>query len=95
MYARVVRMEGVDPDTLRSFGEFVSNSSGPPDGVPSVGFTLLIDREKGTGLGIGFFKTEEDLRTGDEVLRQMDSPIPGMPSPTWVESYEVAVERRL
>jgi hypothetical protein len=64
MYARVVRMDGVDPDALRGFGE------------------------------IGLFETEEDLRTGDEVLRKMDAPIPGMPSPTWVESYEVAVERR-
>jgi hypothetical protein len=94
MYARVVRFEGADADTLRGFANMVNQASGPPEGVPGVGFTLLIDADKGTAIGVGLFETEEDLQTGDQTLRQMDSPFAGMPQPSSIEMYEVAADRR-
>jgi hypothetical protein len=95
MYARVTRLEGVEADTLRRFGEFVTSSSGPPEGVPSSGITVLIDPDNGSALVIGVFQTEEDLRTGDEALRRMESPVPGMPAPASIETYEIAAEIRM
>jgi hypothetical protein len=51
---------------------------------------LLVDREGGTGLGITFFDTEEDLRRGDETLNSL-SPEEGSGRRSGVEIYEVAM----
>ena len=97
MLARVTRWEGGDADTIRRSGSEIRErgDSGPPEGVPSVGFTLLIDPEGGRAIGIGLFETEEDLRQGDRVLND-DEPA----APTWVgrgdvEVYEVAFDVRV
>ena len=94
MYARVARFEGAPPEAMREFADLIASTSGPPEGVPSTGITLLLDADQGSGLVIGYFDTEEDLRAGDAALRSMDMPVSGVPSPTSVEMYEVAVERR-
>jgi hypothetical protein len=70
-------------------------SSGPPEGVPAKGFLMLIDPDKGQGLAISLFETEDDLRTGDETLNSMNPPGDGMGRRASVEKYEVAVDVRI
>ena len=94
MYARVTRWEGGDADAIReSAQEMASQSeSGPPEGVPAVGFTYLIDPDGGRALAIALFKTEEDRRKGDETLNSMSPPNDEMGKRGPVEFYEVAVD---
>jgi hypothetical protein len=96
VFARVTRWEGGDAEAIRRSGAEIRErgKSGPPEGVPSVGFTLLIDPEGGRAIGIGLFETEEDLRQGDRVLNEMDPPA-DMGQRADVEVYEVAFEARL
>jgi hypothetical protein len=96
MYARVARWEGGTADALRSSAEEINSraSTGPPEGVPSTGFLLLIDPDNGRGLSIGLFETEEDYRKGDETLNSMDPPGDGLGKRQPVEKYEVAVDVR-
>jgi hypothetical protein len=98
MYARVARWDGADAEALRKSAEEMKAraASGPPEGLRSTGFTLLIDPDNGTSLAIGLFETEADLRAGDELLNAMTPP----PSEgnvgrrTSVEMYEVALDIR-
>ena len=98
MYARIARWDGAEGDALRRSAEVMRSraGSGPPEGVPAKGFTLLIDPARGTSLAIALFETEEDMRKGDETLNAM-SPDTGddMGTRTSVEMYEVAVDLRL
>lgn len=94
MYARVATFEGTEPDQIDQAVDRVSKEPGPPPGVPGKRFMMLADRKKGKTLAIGFFDTEEDLRTGDETLNTMDPPTTGMGRRASVEFYEVAVELR-
>jgi hypothetical protein len=96
MYARVVQWEGADGDTLRKSAEEINSraESGPPEGVPSNGFTLLIDPDNGRCLAIGMFETEEDYAKGDEALNAMDPPGGGMGNRVAVDKYEVALDVR-
>lgn len=96
MYARVAKWEGAEGDAMRSAAEQIKAdaSSGPPEGVPAKGFTLLIDPDNGRGIAVALFETEEDLRQGDEVLNAMTPPGDGMGRRTGVELYEVAVDVR-
>jgi hypothetical protein len=95
MYARVARWEGGDADAIRATAERMSQETGPPDGVPSNGFTLLIDPDGGQSLAIGLFETEEDLRKGDETLNAMNPDDDGTGKRVSVEKYEVAMDVRL
>ena len=97
MHARVARFEGANADAIRRSAEQINAdaSSGPPEGVPAVGFMMLIDPDSGRGLGISLFDSEDDMRTGDEVLNEMNPPGEGMGRRTSVEMYEVAVDVRL
>jgi hypothetical protein len=97
MYARVARFEGGSADEIRnSVAEIKSRAeSGPPEGVPSTGFTFLADPEGGRVLAIGMFETEEDLRKGSEVLDTMDPPGGGMGQRVSVETYEVGFDVRM
>ncbi|MFL5871543.1 MAG: hypothetical protein ACJ75R_10700 [Solirubrobacterales bacterium] len=72
MYARVVRFTDVSPERIEEIRARVEESDGPPEGVPSSGFQLLYDQSQGTAVFIGYFASEEDMRTGSEVLDQMD-----------------------
>lgn len=96
MYARVATWEGGDADAIRRSAEEIRSraDSGPPEGVPSVGFTLLIDPDNGRGIAVGLFETEADLRKGDEVLNAMDPPGEGMGRRASVDFYEVALDVR-
>jgi hypothetical protein len=97
VFARVTRWEGGDAEAIRRSGAEIRERgrSGPPEGVPSVGFTLLIDPQGGRAIGIGLFETEEDLRQGDRVLNEMEPPGEGMGRRASVEVYEVGFDVRL
>jgi hypothetical protein len=95
MYARVARFEGADAQALRESAKEMSSQTGPPEGVPSNGFTLLIDPDSGSSLAIGMFETEEDLRKGDETLDKMTPMNDDAGKRTSVETYEVAMDVRL
>jgi hypothetical protein len=96
MYARVVRWEGADAESLeRTASEIRSRAEsqgGPPEGVPSKGLLILNDGENGRALGISFFETEDDYREGDETLNSMSPPDEGFGRRVSVEKYEVAVQ---
>ena len=75
MYARVARWEG-DKEALDKMVEEIRGRAdqGPPEGVPSTGFTIYRSLDGGTTVAIGFFETEDDLRKGDETLNSMSPP---------------------
>jgi hypothetical protein len=94
MYARAVRFTDVSPDRITAINERISREEGPPEGVPSTGFQLLVDESQGTALFIGYFESEEDMRKGAEVLEAMDSAdTPGTRAS--VDSCEVKLERQM
>lgn len=95
-YARVVRWEGGDADAVREAAGAINerSASGPPEGVPSTGLTLLIDPDGGEAIGISLFETEDDYRQGDETLNSMDPPGGSFGRRVSVQKYEVAVELR-
>jgi len=95
-YARVVKWEGGSADAIReSIAQIQRDAgSGPPEGVPSTGFTFLADPDAGRVIAIGLFETEEDLRKGHETLEQMSPPV-SMGERVFVETYEVAADIRL
>ena len=96
MYARITTFEGGDADAIRAGAEEINSRSatGPPEGVPSVGLTFLIDPEGGRMMFVGLFKTMDDLKAGDAVLREMTPPVEGMGTRASVDVYEVAVDMR-
>ena len=96
MYARVAKWEGGSADAIReSIAQIQANSaSGPPEGVPSNGFTFLTDTDNGRVLAIALFATEDDMRQGDAKLNEM-SPPGDMGRRVAVEHYEVAADIRL
>ena len=96
MYARVVRWEGQDPAGMRAAVENIRQqaAAGPPEGVPAVGGSLLIDVDKGTSMAILLFETEDDMRKGHEV---QEAAIPRHASGgrrVSVEMFEVAMDIR-
>ena len=91
MYARVVRFTGVSPERIEEIKARVEEADGPPEGVPSTGFQLLYDESQGTAVFVGYFASAEDMRTGAEVLEQMDpSDTPGTRAS--IDSCEVKAE---
>ena len=96
MYARVARFEGGDGDAIRRAAEEIGRqaASGPPEGLPAVGFLLLIDPDGGRSMGVSFFESEADMRVGDRMLDDMSPPGDGMGRRAAVEMYEVAADLR-
>jgi len=91
MFARVVRFTDVKPDRIEEIRQRVEANEGPPEGVPSTGFQLLVDESQGTAIFVGYFATEEDMRKGAEVLEAMDAAeTPGTRAS--VDACEVKVE---
>ena len=95
MHARVATFEGGDPDQVREMigGIQERSESGPPEGVPAVGFLMLHRADEGKVLAISLFETEEDLQQGDSTLSSMDPPVQGgLGQRTSVEKYEVGIK---
>ena len=72
MYARVVRFTNVTPERISEISSRVEESDGPPPGVESSGFQLLVDEAQGTAIFVGFFETEEKMRDASAIFEQMD-----------------------
>jgi len=78
MYARVVRFTEVSPERISEIAARVEESDGPPPGVDSTGFQLLVDEAQGTAIFVGLFETEEKMQDASAVFEQMDpSETPG------------------
>jgi hypothetical protein len=94
MYARIARFEGGDPERFAATRDRIEAemaSGTPPEGLEGAKeVMMLVDRESGTGLGVVFFETEDELRRGDEALNQMSPPEDASGRRTGVEIYEVA-----
>jgi hypothetical protein len=75
--------------------EGMKNESGPPEGVPSTGFLMLLDPDGKRVVGIGLFETEADYEQGDATLNEMDPPEPGaLGKRVSVERWEVTADLR-
>jgi hypothetical protein len=96
MFARVVTWEGGDADAIRRAAADISSraATGPPEGVKSTGFTMLVDPEGGRTMMIGLFETQDDLRDAQPVLEAMD-PGEGLGGRSDPRVYDVAVEARM
>jgi hypothetical protein len=95
MHARVAMFDGGDPDQVREMVKQIEQEgqSGPPEGVPAVGFLLLHRADEGKVLAVSLFESEADLQQGDATLNSMDPPVAGgLGQRTSVEAYEVGVK---
>jgi hypothetical protein len=87
--ARVVGFDGVSKDRLEQMNRELQEGQ-PPEGLNATEVVVLHDPETDKALAVVFFETEEDYRTGDEIL----SAMPGGDTPgqrTSVTKYDVAV----
>lgn len=96
MLARVTTWEGGTADGIRAATkEMQSNvAQGPPEGVKSTGFTMLVDADGGRVLMIGLFAGEDDVRESEPALQQMNPP-EGLGNRRGVEIFEVAADIRM
>jgi hypothetical protein len=95
MHARVATFEGGDPAQVKETLERIKQDaqSGPPEGVPAVGFLMLHKADEGKVLAISLYENEADLQQGDATLNSMDPATPGgMGKRGSVEMYEVGVK---
>ena len=107
MYARVARFEGldmsrIDEDIADMKQQMDAGRSGElPEGAPDEARVLmetvtrwvqLVDREKGTAVGIAFSKTEEDARRANETLDAMSPPDGAGRRVGSAEIYEVVLD---
>jgi hypothetical protein len=107
MYARIARFEGLDPsridnDIAEMKRQMDAGRTGElPDGAPEEARVLmetvtrwvqLVDRDKGTAVGIAFSQSEADARRADEALNAM-SPDAGQGRRIGAaEIYEVVLD---
>src|SRR5215203_2363303 len=88
--ARVVAFDGVTKDRIEEMRRQMSDGE-PPEGLPAKEIIVLHDPEGEKSLVILFFDTEDDYRTGDEVLNALpagDTPgqrasVTRVPWPVW------------
>ena len=96
MYARIARFTGADADAIEQNVATIREraESGPPEGVPAVGFRFCVDKANGTVVAISFFETEEDMRKGDQTLSEMSPPSGEMGTRSSVDlcSVEISAE---
>ena len=94
MYARVVRFTNVTAERISEVIARVEESEGPPPGVDATGLELFVDESQGTAVFVGYFETEQQMRTASAVFEQMDpSETPGKRAS--VDLCEVKLQRRM
>ena len=94
MYVRMARFEGgglADPEKAIERVRTMMQGDRPAALEAAKRFLMLVDRENGRGLGLTFWETEEDMRRGDEALKQM-TPGDEAGRRTAVEMYEVGLD---
>ena len=86
--ARVVTFEGVTKDRMDEMNREM-NEGQPPEGFTATEMIALHDPEAERSVVILFFETEDDYKTGDEMLSAMPAgDTPGRR--TSVAKYDVA-----
>jgi hypothetical protein len=86
--ARVVTFEGVDKKRMEEMDREMRDGE-QPEGFPATEIVVLHDPDAEKSLVVVFFETEEDYRTGDEMLNAMPAgDTPGRR--TSVTKYNVA-----
>jgi hypothetical protein len=97
VYVRIARFEGGDAAgadaTIARIREQMESDSPPPGLEGATRVLILFDKEKGLGLGMTFFDSQEDMRRGDEALNAMSPE--GSARRTSVEMYEVALDQQI
>jgi hypothetical protein len=77
MYARVAAFEGRDLSRAGELIAKVREGARREDTIPGAhGFLMLVDRDKGTALGITMFATERELRDAEPAFEKMAESIP-------------------
>jgi hypothetical protein len=107
MYARIARFEGldtsrIDADIADMKQQMDAGRSGElPEGAPVEAQQLmetvtrwvqLVDRDKGTAVGIAFCASEDDARRADEALNAMSPPEGAGRRLGAAEIYEVVLD---
>lgn len=92
MYVRIARFEGGDETGAQQTIDRIKDQPRPPGLEGAKRVLVLFDREKGLGLGMTFFETEEDMRRGDEALNSMSPE--GSARRASVEMYEVGLDHQ-
>lgn len=91
MHVRVVRFSDVTAERMEEMKSRISESEGPPPGVPTTGIKVLFDEEQGTAVVLQYFETAEDMKKGAEALGAMDpTETPG--TRATVDACELMVE---
>jgi hypothetical protein len=72
MYIRVVRFTGVSAERIEAVKAMISESEGPPEGVPTTGLTVMFDADQGTAVVLQEFATAQDMEAGARVLSEME-----------------------
>lgn len=95
MYVRMARFEGGDTAGAEAtIARIREQMDSLPEGLEGARRILvLFDREKGLGVAMTFFETEEELRRGDEALNALSPE--GSAKRTGVEIYEVGLDHQL
>jgi hypothetical protein len=69
--ARVVSFEGVSKERMEEMKREMAEGDRRPEGMPATEFIMLHDPESEKSVAILFFETEDDYRSGDEMLNAM------------------------
>jgi hypothetical protein len=86
--ARVVTFDGVTKDRMDEMNREMSEGT-PPEGFPSAELIVLHDAAAEKSLVVVIFETEDDYKSGDEILNAMPAgDTPGQR--TSVTRYDVA-----
>jgi hypothetical protein len=97
VYVRIARFEGGDAAgsdaTIARVREQMESDSPPPGLEGAKRVLILFDKDKGRGLGMTFFDSEEEMRRGDEALNAMSPE--GSAQRTSVEMYEVGLDQQI
>jgi hypothetical protein len=94
MFARMATFEVDDPEMIDGEIETTrrhTEGGSFPDGIPAVGFLMMIDRAGGKVVEVLLFDTEDDLREGDATMSAM-APEEGSMHRVGLDLFEVAVQ---
>ena len=69
--ARVVSFDGVTKERIEEMKRELAEGDRQLEGMPAAEFIMLHDPESETAVAILFFETEDDYRSGDEILNAM------------------------
>jgi hypothetical protein len=97
VFVRIARFEGGDPsqvdDSIARVRAMMDEGPTPPGLERARRSMMLVDRTTGTGLGLTFFDSNDDMRAGDRALNEMTRPAGATGQRTSVELYEVAIDK--